>query len=336
MIDKPLEGDTPNTDADKLTSSLYSDCDLSRPHNSAAVESMRSAASTDHPHSSEAGRPATEKEINHLLQDLGSDKFQIRENASRNLTLFGDLAVPQLLKTLNETTDPEVRARTRRILNENIDDKIQRNAAEEKVHLLKDVFEMEPGGPVKGPVTDETLRVLADPKTFEAGNLSANEIPAIEHLMKMPGLDEQKKVQLQFAIDCIKSPEKMAQRIETLNLQNSDVTDAGIDHIVRAMPNVKTIMMPANKNVSDRALTKLLALPKLATIDINGKFTDQGLIDFVTKSKTLKYLGLERRYPNVEAELQRIAPGLKITLGFFLITRKETDMGLQLRRSSNR
>jgi HEAT repeat protein len=50
-------------------------------------------------------------EIPHLIRDLDSDRFTVRSSATRELELFGDLAEPALLQTLQKHPSLEVQRR---------------------------------------------------------------------------------------------------------------------------------------------------------------------------------------------------------------------------------
>jgi putative pyrroloquinoline-quinone binding quinoprotein len=56
---------------------------------------------------------ATLHQARQLIEELGSDSFVLREQASSNLTTFGPLVVPLLQQTIRQTADLEVRRRAR-------------------------------------------------------------------------------------------------------------------------------------------------------------------------------------------------------------------------------
>ncbi len=58
------------------------------------------------------------KEITALLTQLGSDEWQVREKATRELGAYGYLAHPLLKREFQKTNDPEVRRRIDRVIRE--------------------------------------------------------------------------------------------------------------------------------------------------------------------------------------------------------------------------
>jgi RNA polymerase sigma factor (sigma-70 family) len=56
------------------------------------------------------------RRVEHLLADLGSDEFAVREAASKALAGLDEQATPYLEETLKSTDSPEVRVRVRRLL----------------------------------------------------------------------------------------------------------------------------------------------------------------------------------------------------------------------------
>ena len=56
------------------------------------------------------------KRIAALLKDLGSDEFEVRENAEKGLLAIGAAAVPPVKETAAASADAEVRARCARIV----------------------------------------------------------------------------------------------------------------------------------------------------------------------------------------------------------------------------
>lgn len=60
--------------------------------------------------------PAQPERVKQWLTDLGSEEFKVREDASRELALRGDLVLPDLQQTLAATNSAEVKARLERLL----------------------------------------------------------------------------------------------------------------------------------------------------------------------------------------------------------------------------
>jgi hypothetical protein len=70
--------------------------------------------------------------VEQLLRDLGADDFEVRETATTKLGLIGEPALPHLEKTIQSSTDAEIRHRSR-----DLRDQIQQSAAERRKELLR-------------------------------------------------------------------------------------------------------------------------------------------------------------------------------------------------------
>lgn len=59
-----------------------------------------------------------EQNVANAIRLLGSDDFQTREKATRDLARLGRFTEPALQRTLTQTQDPEIKARTQKLLHE--------------------------------------------------------------------------------------------------------------------------------------------------------------------------------------------------------------------------
>jgi HEAT repeat protein len=75
-----------------------------------AVVAIATAIRADEPKSG-----ASQKDIKRLIDQLGSDRFKDREQATHGLSKIGKSALPSL-KEATKSPDPEVRRRARRLV----------------------------------------------------------------------------------------------------------------------------------------------------------------------------------------------------------------------------
>jgi hypothetical protein len=117
------------------------------------------------------------RRIQRLLTDLGSEKFTVREAASKALLGLDHQAIPYLEETLKSTESLEVRLRVKRILEEKqhvalTSEEIRRLRAVMVLELIgdgesKNLLKKWAGGPVGALLTLEASRAL---KRLEAGS----------------------------------------------------------------------------------------------------------------------------------------------------------------------
>jgi WD40 repeat protein len=107
-----------------------------------------------------------QKRLAGLLADLDSDRYEVRERASRQLAAAGDLAEPILQRALTGKLSPEARQRARRLL-------AKRNGAAPSAETLRVLRAVEALERLGGPQAREALKQLArgrpdNPVTHEA------------------------------------------------------------------------------------------------------------------------------------------------------------------------
>jgi hypothetical protein len=274
------------------------------------------------------------KAIDRMIKDLGDDSFKVREKASKDLEKVGQVAISKLVEAANSSPDLEVVKRAERLIEQQINEMLNRTGnVSLNLEKLAHAFTMGPGGPVRGPVNDETLKMIADSKTFKPQNFTESDGKAVPELMKWKNLPEHKKEALKFLTESLKNPIDPNKTMVGLNLIRSDVSDKGIDDLVSSMPNLKTLYISGTR-LTDKGLDKLGGLKNLERIMFDRQFSDEAIVNFVKQSKNLKELCIldQSKAERLSEKLKKINPDLKVQAQGMTVSDNADNILRQLRK----
>ena len=235
--------------------------------------------------------------IAELIKQLGDDKFEVREAATRELMKSGREAIGPLRKARWQT-DREVAIRATKILDvveppivESALQKLSLLNREGEIHLEANgiavrVFNLQLEKPLDfAPIAD--LRGLID---FDVDRSNFTD----EVLTHIRGLSELNIVQVTSTAltdDCFSSFENLYQ-LEYLAVRSDHVTGRGLKHL-QSLPRLKSLCLKG-ESLNDEDLGKIGSLKNLQFVYINGKNVTNKVIKSLAGLRKLTALDLSR------------------------------------------
>jgi hypothetical protein len=236
-------------------------------------------------------------DVDQLIKQLGSEKFEEREAASKALEGISGPALLPLQDAANGDSDPEVRQRAAVMVR--VIQAREHDGALARIKRLGsrvDVDREIPGWPVvlvyfpekatdrdlaaiqffpelrrlsvqKAGVTDAGLKQLRGLRKLETLDLlGCSKITGegLKHLSRMSSLKRLDLSETQVGDEALRHLRQFP-RLEWLDLISTRVTDAGLAHL-KTLPSLRELWVGNCEAITDKALTDLKkALPKLET-----------------------------------------------------------------------
>ena len=206
-------------------------------------------------------KPADGATIERLIRQLGSDRFDKREEASKALLALGDAGLPALRKAQDDP-DPEIRRRVDQLLRVQ---KQRRAAMRAKAWIRFKKLSCSIGSSTR--TSDGII-----------GGIGLTEYVRDEDLVWLQWIDELEAVQFSGAriTDAGLVHLKKLSRLSILDFEGTKIGDAGLPHL-KDLDRL-LILGLCGTEVSDAGLVELKALKSLVRLDLGyTRITDAGL-----------------------------------------------------------
>lgn len=239
-----------------------------------------------------AVKPATDAEIKQMIENLGDQKFPVRNKSSNDLAAVGARALPFLQEAL-KSEDPDVRRRATTLID-------ARMSKQEPYSVLQwmNALNDKSGGvdfAGKGAYTKvpEVLYKDLSPKQSAEKQAELSALAAILKDDKYNGAHSKTPdlaATFEQQITDLKFVQVTREMVKTLDLRNTDVSDKESAQL-KALPHLTSLNL-AGQPISDKGLSDLKDFPSLKQLNLHAtKISDAGLAE-LAKSTTIEDLDI--------------------------------------------